>query len=266
MPNADPAGQLILNTRPVQQAGSLSQQIRDHGGRVLEFPVIEIAALPDNPQRQQRIQQLDHYDMVIFVSANAVHYGLAALAGQHPLLSQRQLACVGQATTRALQKALGEVEILTPASEFNSEGLLAEPALQQVHDKKILIVRGKEGREHLATSLRTRGATVDYLEVYERRLPDTAILAKLRTEVEQNLQNNALAAIVITSGEGLQNLQQLIDSRLHPQLHNTQLVVINTRLATLASEMGFQKPAWVTTQADDAAIIKVMQDHQLLAE
>ena len=101
-------------------------------------------------------------DIVVFVSANAVRHG-AALAPP-----RSALAAIGSATAAALA-AGGREATIVPGSGSDSEALLAEPALHEVRGKRVRIVRGGGGRALLGDTLASRGANVDYVEVYERR-------------------------------------------------------------------------------------------------
>jgi len=80
----------------------------------------------------------------------------------------------------ALNKA-GYVVDLLAENGANSEALLAMPELAQVNGQRFLIIRGQGGREELANVLRSRGASVDYLDVYKRVMPsiDNAKLLEL---------------------------------------------------------------------------------------
>jgi uroporphyrinogen-III synthase len=165
MVDAPLAGVGVLVTRPKEQAADLVAAIDAAGGHSIVFPVIEIA--PRSPQEiETELAGRANPDIVIFISRNAVEHGLA-------WSGDGAIAAVGPATAAAIEAAARIVDI-RPASGFDSESLLEEPALREVRGKTIRIIRGSGGRELLATTLRERGAEVDYLEVYARRLPDYA--------------------------------------------------------------------------------------------
>ena len=162
MAEASLSGLGVLVTRPAHQAGELVAAIEAAGGRAIRFPTIEI--VPRNDADVERdAADLGEPDIVIFVSANAVRFGLG-YAGS------ASVAAVGPATAAAIEAAGRDVDI-RPAEGFDSEHLLAEAALEDVGGKTVRIVRGNSGRELIADTLRGRGAIVEYLAVYERRAP-----------------------------------------------------------------------------------------------
>jgi uroporphyrinogen-III synthase len=115
-----------------------------------------------------------------------------------------------------------------------------------------LIVRGEGGREELADGLRKQGVEVEYLEVYQRIMPDidTAPVISL-------LKDNRLDCITITSGEALQNLMALLGKDCHRNLLAIPLIVVSGRIKSMAEHMGFKRIA-VTNSPSDTAILETI--------
>jgi len=157
-------GLRVLITRPQQQAKDLCEMVEDAGGIAIPFPVINIK--PIATQNWSNIA-LAEQDMIIFVSRNAVTFFIAGIEGDLPV--NIQLVAVGAATATSMSEHGLRVDI-QPPEPAGSESLLAMPALNNVKDKKVLIVRGQGGRELLADTLTTRGAKISYIEIYQRSL------------------------------------------------------------------------------------------------
>ncbi|MCP4301053.1 MAG: uroporphyrinogen-III synthase [Gammaproteobacteria bacterium] len=203
----------VLVTRPRTQAIELVSAIEDVGGTAFCFPVMEIAALDENVV-SANAAALVRPDIVVFVSRNAVEYGLRYTGGG-------KTAVIGPATAKAVRSA-GRVVDIQPASGFDSEHLLAEPTLQDIEGQHIRIVRGNNGRELLADELRARGALVDYLSVYERRLPDVS--AQALADIESRWRQGDITVITVMSVQSLQNLVTLLPAWCESQLESTPLV------------------------------------------
>jgi len=252
--------QYIVNTRPAQQADALSKGIKAAGGDVLLFPTIEIQPLVLNQENKQKIQQLHQFDIIIFISPNAVNFGLTQILAETALPKEILLATIGQGSAKSLADQLGRQPDIVPSENFNSEGLLATKVLQNVESKRILIIRGEGGREHLKQTLQSRGAQVEYLNVYRRVKP-----AISTAQFEQNLQKNQIAAIVITSATSLHNLVELTPDKVVPLLYRAPLVLINQRLVEVAREAGFTSKLIIASAASDEAIIETLKINNLLS-
>ncbi len=253
-------GLRVLVTRPAHQAGHLSDLITAAGGQPIRFPALAIRDLSASPAVQAQLDRLNQYHLAIFISPNAVYFGLAAITRYGGLPSDIKLATVGKGSAVALEKALGREADIVPATTYDSEGLLALPALQQVDGQRILILRGEGGRELLAETLRRRGATVDYLEVYRRECP--------APEKRNQGWLEKTDIITITSSEALQNLVSLTAAAHRSQLLAKPLVVVSERTAALAQKLGFCHPALVAERAADEAIVQALIDwtHRKLPE
>ncbi len=219
MTDAPLQGVGVLVTRPRAQAGELIDAIHAAGGSAIRFPVIEIVTLDENLVAANAAS-LPAPDIVVFVSRNAVEYGLR-YAGDG------RIAVIGPATAAAVAAA-GHVVDIQPAAGYDSEHLLAEPEMKDVAGTNVRIIRGSEGRELLAGELSARGANVDYLSVYERRLP--VVSPELAADLEARWRGGGIDVVTIMSVQSLKHLLMLLPKWCRNQLKSTPLVTPSGRV------------------------------------
>ena len=246
------AGCGIVVTRPSEQAESMCEAIELAGGRAIRFPVLEILDPTDAEAMRMVIERLDAYDIAIFISANAVNRAMNLILGRRSLPSTLKRVAIGRGTARALKK-FGTPAHLYPRQRFNSEALLAMDEMLAVDGMRIVIFRGEGGRELLGDTLRARGARVDYVEAYRRGRPSADVDALMRHWARGEVQ-----AFVVTSGESLRNLFDMVGRLGQQWLRNTPLVVLSERVASSAIEMGVKAPPLVAAEASDASVIDAL--------
>lgn len=243
------AGIGVLVTRPSGQAEPLIHLLEQAGARAVHLPALAIAA-PRDPQRAAATAaRLASFDLAIFVSANAVRHGLALIGGAERLPARLRIAAVGEATARALHAA-GVERVIAPAERFDSEALLALPELTQVAGKSIVIFRGEGGRELLADTLAGRGARVEHIECYRRVQPQVDVATVVR-----DWQAGGIDIVTVTSAEALRNLHAQLGPQGRRCLARTPLVVVSSRIAQAARELGLTAEVCVSRSASDAAIL-----------
>jgi uroporphyrinogen-III synthase len=224
-------GLKIVVTRPRDQAVQLAQSIEQAGGVPLLFPLLDIAAVQDTKPLYEQIARLEQFKLAIFISPNAVHYGITAIRTAGELPPKLKIATVGQGSAKTLRE-LGIAHVIAPTERFDSEGLLALPELQNVAGWRVMIFRGDGGRELLGDTLKARGATVEYATCYQR--------SKLQQDAGV-LLDDLPDVITVTSSEALGHLWQMLDNNAQAILRATPLFVPHARIAELARQQGWQQ-------------------------
>ena len=252
-------GMRVLVTRPAHQAENLCRLITEYGGIAVRFPTLAIVDCDDLLAIQKTLSNLEAFDGLIFISANAVNFALKANGGKIGQLKTRQIAAIGKATANALAMAGLCVDLL-PENNYNSEALLALPEMQQIQGQQLLIVRGVDGREELANTLRDRGADVHYLNVYKRIIPSIN-----NADIIASLEQNKLDVITATSGETLHNLLIMLGVAHHQQLFTLPLVVVSDRIKQIAVELGFKRIAVANSPSDEAILATINQSNRGIA-
>lgn len=275
------AGLNIVVTRPRGQAKNLAQRIMQAGGQTTLFPLLEISPVLDPQSLYALIARLHEFNLAIFVSPNAVRYGMEAIitasnavsssqlsspgffpladgsdisnkAEGHANVSTKQynalpatlkIATVGQGSVRALRD-YGVTHVIAPQDRFDSEALLALPELKQTAGWRVVIFRGNGGRKLLGDTLNARGAEVEYATCYQRAKPhqDASMLIAANPD-----------AITVTSSEALGYLWDMLDSTAKKQLAAVPLFVPHARIAETAHNLGWSEVV-LTGEGDDGLI------------
>jgi uroporphyrinogen-III synthase len=239
----------IVVTRPARQAAGLAREIAALGGRPLIFPAIVILPPADASALRAVQSNLGRYDIAIFVSANAVEYGV----GDPAAWPARILTLAPGPGTAAALAAVGIANARIPATTMDSEGVLALPQLLDVSGKRIVIFRGDGGRELLRTTLEARGATVVQVECYRRAKPQGGAAGLIDAWREKRVD-----AVTLTSGEGLDNLWDILDGEGRAHLAATPAFVPHASIAERARGLGLRQVI-VTPPADVGLLASLLE-------
>jgi uroporphyrinogen-III synthase len=165
------AGRHVVVTRARQQAGKLTQSLRELGAEVTELPVIEIVPPESYAPLDEALGKLNSYQWLIVTSANAVR----ALGERLALLglSTREFAslktvAVGSATADAMRKQGMDVDLVP--EKYVAESVIASLAAV-APGTKILLARAHIARDVIPEALRSSGAQVDIVDAYQTIVP-----------------------------------------------------------------------------------------------
>ena len=229
-------------TRPVQLAAKLSELCAEQGATVIRFPCMEITDTACSESNFNKIKQLDEYSLLIFISRNAVYYGIRLLheAGIYKL--DKPVAAVGIKTAEALADA-GIANVIHPHEAASSEALAATQFIKRMKEGKVLIFRGQGGNPYLEAQLARQGLEVDCIEVYRRQRPKEC----LQLDDKHLLPD----LITVASGETLANLHAMTAKNSMSVLLDRQLVLGSSSMTILHDSLGFKHPPVVARSPID---------------
>jgi len=234
----------IVVTRPVRQAAGLVRRLAALGAAPIVWPAIVILPPADAAALAHVQRDLATYDIAVFVSANAVEFGVGDPARWPPALAT---FAPGPGTAEALA-AVGVADVRVPVDSYDSEGLLALPALGDVAGRRVIVFRGDGGRELLGDTLRARGAHVDYVACYRRAAPASGAEGLLAA-----LREGRVDAITLTSSEGLDNLLAALGADARARIADVPVFVPHARIAAHAQARGLRTV--IHTPGSDAGLI-----------
>jgi len=172
------------------------------------------------------------YDKAIVVSQHAAQLAGWWLDRYWPMLPVGiDYFAVGPASAQPLLDQ--GVPVVVPASGYCSEALLALPALKAVSGEKIIIFRGGQGRDLLEQALKSRGASVDYCELYHRLVD-----AHYREAIGELIRLES-PLVLIYSGQVLDALLAVAPASCLAKLKSLPVIVPGERVANLARSRGF---------------------------
>jgi uroporphyrinogen III methyltransferase/synthase len=222
-------GVRVLVTRAAHQAPALVAALSDLGADVLVQPAIEIAPPADWQPVDSALEHLDHYDWLVFSSANGVRAVLDRLLKDRDLraLGQVKLAAIGPGSAEELARYHLRADVVP--DEYRAESLAVALGQEAAAGKRFLLARANRGREALAEGLVAAGARVEQIVVYTSRdveRPDDEILALLR--------DGQIDWVTATSSAIARSLVQLFGD----DLRNSRLATISPITSATLAELG----------------------------
>ncbi|MCO4836825.1 MAG: uroporphyrinogen-III synthase [Oceanospirillaceae bacterium] len=227
----------VLVTRPFAQAKAMVELLQHHGFEVQHLPCLAIKPVPceseDGLQSKRLAMALSTFDHVIVISTNAAQHWLDLVQDYWPQWPVGVNWWGMGESTQALLVASG-IEAARPTTGDTSEALLADLLPQIRMYDKVLIVRGHGGRETLSDALTAAGAKVDYAQCYQRKMPQPSALQLLEVD------KFAPQAVILQSGETLENFDALLGGKPWCDKHRTVLVLPSVRVADQANALGYR--------------------------
>ena len=235
------AGRGIVLTRPRELAEAFAKEIEARSARAFVFPTIEIQPLA----APAVLADIARFDFVVFVSPSAVRVAANLLP---PWQGTMRAVAISFGTKRELDRA-GIAPVIVPHAGADSEAVLAAPELQQVAGKRVLIVRGDDGRPLLGDALAARGAKVEYAECYRRVRPQADAAPLLAA-----WKRGEVHAVVALSAQALGNFIDMTQGALSAAM---PFFVSHERIARHAKGLGVREVV-VAAPSDDAMIERLV--------
>jgi uroporphyrinogen III methyltransferase/synthase len=232
------SGRTFLVTRTEEQSGEIASRLRLLGANVIVVPTIKI--LPRVPTEFERncILNYQNYNVLIFTSVNAVKYFIANISGKKRL--GQMVISIGRRTSAALNEFGFAVDFMP--DRYDSDSLIKSIEKFDWKGKRVLIPEGSMSRHELAIALRSFGAQVDEVVLYET-VPNDMIDDAMRKKVI----NGEFDTAIFFSPSQVSNFVLLFGGEV---LKGKNVAVIGEATAKLAKEIGLS----VTIQPRNSTI------------
>lgn len=231
-------GWRVLVPRTKEQAGAMSERLRQYGAVAVEVPTIAVEPPRTPTQMERAVKGLvtGRFEWIVFTSTNAVkavREKLAEVGLDARALAGVKIACVGHSTAAAV-RAFGIEPELVPGGEQSSEGLLADfPDYDEVLDpiNRVLLPRADIATETLAAGLQERGWETDDVTAYR-----TVRAAPPPAPIRDAIKTAGFQAVCFTSSSTVRNLVG-IAGKPHAR---TVVAAIGPQTAATATEFGLR--------------------------
>jgi uroporphyrinogen III methyltransferase / synthase len=226
-------GKTVLITRSKEANAELRSLLESRGARAICFPTIEITDPPTWDVCDRAIWKLAEYDGVCFTSKNAVAKFVERIRSIRPqavdMLATRNIFAIGEKTKRSLESS--GFSVLASPQHASAEELASLVQAHQIKGAKILFPKSNIAREHLPQQLRSMGAAVDEVIVYQTIVPEPENLERTR----QLFFENKIDVAAFFSPSSILNFSEMVGVDIFP---HTSIAVIGSTTAETVQQLG----------------------------
>lgn len=220
------SGKTFLVTRTEEQSGEVVSRLQALGANVMVVPTIKILPKELNEYERNCILNFQSYNVLIFTSLNAVKYFLANINGNKRL--GQMVISIGKKTSDSLNESGFTVDFMP--DKYDSRSLIKLIEKFDWKGKRVLIPQGSMAKHDLAVALRSLGAEVDEIMVYQTLPNDT-----IENSIKDRVNNREFDTAIFFSPSQVSNFVSLFGVDV---LKGKQVAVIGESTSKLASEIG----------------------------
>ncbi|WP_268244542.1 uroporphyrinogen-III synthase [Arenicella chitinivorans] len=222
---------IVLLTRQHRFLGNTAAILHRLDYQPTHVPTLKVDEVHDLAVKRV-LEQLDTFTDVIFVSRNAVEFGLPLIAQYGGMPPIARVMAVGAETAKQLYRH--GIDAHFPDHGQGAEALLKVDTMQDLRGSRVLIVRGELGLDWPAEEMRKRGAEVIEAKCYRQSLPSAS--SKQLHEILD--QRKPIEGVFVHSQQSLIHLIELAGSE-SDQLLSSTLVAGSNKIAQRAKEFGW---------------------------
>ena len=199
-------GKRVVVTRAAEQSNDLVRALEAKGAVAVLLPLVAFGPADNLADLDEGILELNRFDWIFLTSQNslraleercqALRLDLSAAVGK------ARLAVVGPATAAAVKRA--GIPVAYIATKHLGVSLAQELAAA-VQGKRVFLPRSDRANPELVERLQHLGAFVKEVVAYRTISPDDAVLAGVRTALQQGAD-----AILFFSPSAVHHLQDLL--------------------------------------------------------
>ncbi len=226
----------IVITRPREQSTELARQIAASGGKPIHFPTIKITATTNMQPCDDAIKHIDHFDWIIFTSANGVRYFMNRVKEIGAGKPSNNIAVIGSRTLAKLKKYHLGAELVP--DDFSARGLLKAFAGHELKNQNILIPTSNLAGDELSGGLKKQGANVCVIAVYRTEPNDEIDKAGMI----QMIKNGAIDCFIFFSPSAFRFFANILGPEIVAEIsaQKTTIAAIGPVTAKTIEDIGLQ--------------------------
>lgn len=247
------ADKTVVVTRERKHAKKTIAEIEKRGGRALLFPTIRIAPVTDREEAARAARQLERYDWMVFTSSNTVDCFDELFSASSDAVSGCKVAAIGDSTAEALRRRGISVDLIP--GKFSAEGLLEAFAAENIAGKRFLQPCSRIAREELPEGLKTLGAKVDRVVVY-----DTVPNDELDPEpILRGLANNGIDCLTFFSPSAFEFFTEIVGAGVIRSIRerNIPIAAIGPTTAETVEAGGLTNVILPRTAGDESLVLAI---------
>jgi hydroxymethylbilane synthase len=245
-----PEKPFVVITRPEKKKKYLMNNIKSLGLQPFFYPTIKIKKMSLSKKDQEYIKNFETFHSIMFTSKNGVRFfnqTLTTLKINILKNNKIRIAAVGKKTADELKKN-GLTTYFTPEI-FTAENLVKE--MQQIENKKILLLRGDLAESNIIKQLEKKGAKVVNISIYK-----TELITSPNKDLEELLTQKKVKYLTFTSPSTVKGFLKNVRNK---NIFATPVISIGPVTTKELKKSGFKQIYTADTFTEEGMYIKLKE-------